>query len=122
MTSSTSKRATKRSTSKRSRRTPLGRSTPLGHRYARRCGLLRVERAHSAEYPAHGAHRLPHGRGRRGGELIAQLQARWPGVPCLFMSGFMGDISLGPGFDPRKDLVAKPFTPSELLEHIARKL
>ncbi len=60
--------------------------------------------------------------GMTGPELIARLRARWPDVPCLFMSGFLGDLSLGPGFDPRKDLVAKPFTPSELLEHIARKL
>jgi signal transduction histidine kinase/CheY-like chemotaxis protein len=57
-----------------------------------------------------------------GPELIVRLRARWPEVPCLFMSGFLGDIALGAGFDPRKDLVAKPFTASELLERIASKL
>jgi len=60
--------------------------------------------------------------GMTGPELIVRLRSHWPGVPCLFMSGFMGDISLGAGFDPRKDLVAKPFTASELLDRIARKL
>jgi len=57
-----------------------------------------------------------------GPELIVRLRARWPAVPCLFMSGFLGDIALGHGFDPRKDLVAKPFTAGELLERIASKL
>jgi signal transduction histidine kinase/CheY-like chemotaxis protein len=57
-----------------------------------------------------------------GPELIVRLRARWPAVPCLFMSGFLGDIALGHGFDPHKDLVAKPFTASELLERIASKL
>ncbi len=60
--------------------------------------------------------------GMTGPELIVLLQAHWPAVPCLFMSGFLGDISLGPTFDPRKDLVTKPFTPSELLDRIASKL
>jgi signal transduction histidine kinase len=60
--------------------------------------------------------------GMTGPELIVRLQARWPGVPCLFMSGFLGDIALGPGFDPRNDLLAKPFTAGELLDRIARKL
>jgi signal transduction histidine kinase/ActR/RegA family two-component response regulator len=60
--------------------------------------------------------------GRTGPELVAQLRARWPALPCLFVSGYLGDIALGDGFDPATDLVPKPFTPSELLARIASKL
>jgi hypothetical protein len=38
------------------------------------------------------------------------------------MSGYLGDVGLGDGFDAATDLVLKPFTASELLERVARKL
>jgi signal transduction histidine kinase len=60
--------------------------------------------------------------GRSGPELVAQLKSRWPGLRCLFMSGYLGDVALGDGFDQTADLVAKPFTSAELLARIARKL
>jgi len=60
--------------------------------------------------------------GLTGPDLVARLRARWPLVPCLFVSGYVGDLALGPGFDPTHDLVPKPFTPNELLAHLARKL
>jgi CheY-like chemotaxis protein len=60
--------------------------------------------------------------GLTGPELIAKLRARWPSLPCLFMSGYLGDVALGEGFDPATDLVPKPFTSAELLVHVARKL
>jgi signal transduction histidine kinase/ActR/RegA family two-component response regulator len=60
--------------------------------------------------------------GLTGPDLVARLRARWPSVPCLFVSGYVGDIALGPGFDPTHDLVPKPFTSNELLAHVARKL
>jgi CheY-like chemotaxis protein len=60
--------------------------------------------------------------GLTGPELAKRLKERWPTVPCLFVSGYVGDVPLGQGFDPTSDLVPKPFTPSELLSHVARKL
>jgi CheY-like chemotaxis protein len=60
--------------------------------------------------------------GLTGPQLVSRLKARWPGLCCLFMSGYLGDVGLGDGFDAATDLVLKPFTASELLERIARKL
>jgi signal transduction histidine kinase len=60
--------------------------------------------------------------GQSGPELAARLRQRWPSLRCLFVSGYLGDVALGEGFDPAKDLVRKPFTASQLLARIATKL
>jgi two-component system cell cycle sensor histidine kinase/response regulator CckA len=60
--------------------------------------------------------------GRSGPELAAHLRQRWPALRCLFVSGYLGDVALGEGFDPARDLVQKPFTASQLLARIATKL
>jgi two-component system, cell cycle sensor histidine kinase and response regulator CckA len=60
--------------------------------------------------------------GQTGPELVARLKKRWPDIPCLFVSGYIGDIALGAGFDEVGDLVPKPFTSNTLLKHVARKL
>jgi signal transduction histidine kinase/CheY-like chemotaxis protein len=60
--------------------------------------------------------------GLTGPELARRLRQRWAMLPCLFVSGYLGDIPLGDGFDVTRDLVLKPFTQAELLGHIARKV
>jgi signal transduction histidine kinase/CheY-like chemotaxis protein len=60
--------------------------------------------------------------GLSGPDLIRELSSRWPSLRCLFVSGYLGDVALGAGFDAATDLVLKPFTASELLTAIAGKL
>lgn len=60
--------------------------------------------------------------GLTGPDLVARLKERWPELVCLFVSGYVGNVALGPGFDPAVDLVPKPFTPSELLTRVAGKV
>jgi signal transduction histidine kinase/CheY-like chemotaxis protein len=60
--------------------------------------------------------------GLTGPELVAKLKQRWPSLRCLFVSGYVGDVALGAGFDPARDLVLKPFTSQELFARVAAKL
>jgi signal transduction histidine kinase/ActR/RegA family two-component response regulator len=60
--------------------------------------------------------------GLTGPDLVRELKERWPALRCVFVSGYLGDVPLGVGFDPATDLVPKPFTSSELLARIASKL
>jgi signal transduction histidine kinase len=60
--------------------------------------------------------------GLTGPQLVAQLKQRWPALRALFISGYLGDIALGEGFDAATDLVLKPFSSGELLERVGQKL
>jgi two-component system, cell cycle sensor histidine kinase and response regulator CckA len=60
--------------------------------------------------------------GPTGPEMVGKLKQRWPALRCLFVSGYLGDVALGDGFDPARDLVLKPFTLQELLARVAAKL
>jgi signal transduction histidine kinase/CheY-like chemotaxis protein len=60
--------------------------------------------------------------GLSGPQFVSRLKQRWPALRALFISGYLGDVALGDGFDPAADLVPKPFTAAELLARIARKL
>ena len=60
--------------------------------------------------------------GLTGPQLVARLKQRWPALRALFISGYLGDVALGEGFDPATDLVPKPFSAGELLDRIAHKL
>lgn len=59
---------------------------------------------------------LPDGSGL---ELAAHLVARRPGLPVLLMTGAAEDVSACEGMaGAQVDLLAKPFTPDELLRSV----
>jgi two-component system cell cycle sensor histidine kinase/response regulator CckA len=58
--------------------------------------------------------------GLSGQELVALARKRWPQVRVLYMSGYSNDeIEL---LDPEAGFLQKPFTPTELIEKIAKML
>jgi two-component system cell cycle sensor histidine kinase/response regulator CckA len=63
--------------------------------------------------------------GMSGPQLAQLLHRRWPDLRVLFMSGYLGDVTERHGLDARHDrhdLIAKPFTETELLDKIGQKL
>jgi signal transduction histidine kinase len=61
--------------------------------------------------------------GMSGMELVQNLQARWPGLRALFMSGYTGDDIFRHGVSESKvRLLHKPFLPEELLATVAEVL
>jgi CheY-like chemotaxis protein len=60
---------------------------------------------------------MPH---RSGPEALKNIRARWPGARALLMSGYAPDLAdEAPGGVP---LLAKPFTPRELLRRVREAL
>ena len=58
-----------------------------------------------------------------GVELARRAARRWPDLPILFASGYDGGQLKAHGVDEASiDLIVKPFTPSELLDRVARAL
>lgn len=53
--------------------------------------------------------------------LAQEVEARWPGLPVIFITGLPGALNRLGGLDQRKALLRKPFRPSELVA-VARKL
>jgi PAS domain S-box-containing protein len=63
--------------------------------------------------------------GTGGPELAAELTARFPKLPVLFVSGHLDDGAAGDGerrLDDRADLLAKPFTPLQLTRRVRQAL
>jgi PAS domain S-box-containing protein len=57
--------------------------------------------------------------GLRGPEMVTQIRRTRPGVPVLFLSGYVGDSLEIPALPQRAGFLAKPFRPSELLTAVA---
>lgn len=60
--------------------------------------------------------------GITGIELATRLRADAPGIPVVFMSGYLGETLDSRDFDPQQDLLPKPFTAEQLLDRIDAKL
>ncbi len=60
--------------------------------------------------------------GMSGPELTSRLRERWPGLPVLLMSGYLGDVLERHHLAADVALLEKPFTPSRLLDALARAL
>lgn len=52
--------------------------------------------------------------GMSGRELGRQVEARWPGKPILYMSGFASEVFQGGLLEPGAPFLAKPFTQDDL--------
>jgi DNA-binding response OmpR family regulator len=52
--------------------------------------------------------------GMNGRELGRQVEARWPGKPILYMSGFASEVFQGGLLEPDAPFLAKPFTQDDL--------
>jgi two-component system cell cycle sensor histidine kinase/response regulator CckA len=59
---------------------------------------------------------MPNGSGL---ELVEQLRLTRPGLPALFMSGYMGDELAGHGLRAEDRYVGKPFKPDEILDALS---
>jgi DNA-binding NtrC family response regulator len=56
-----------------------------------------------------------------GRELASSIQEQWPGLPVLFMSGYVGgETAEGEGTLEGAPLIKKPFTP-RALEGVVRE-
>jgi CheY-like chemotaxis protein len=56
-------------------------------------------------------------------ELAKILQARVPGLPVLYMTGYIDSNSAGlEGLVADENLLLKPFTPMQLLQRVQRLL
>ncbi len=62
------------------------------------------------------------GTGMRGTELVRQVQARWPELGALMMSGFSSDLVVGRTDPAPWELLRKPFDRAELAQALARAL
>ena len=61
--------------------------------------------------------------GMSGSELAERLQARQPGLPVIFMSGYGHEVLARPGLaDEEVLMLSKPFTPEGLLRCVAKAL
>ena len=52
--------------------------------------------------------------GMNGRELGRHVEARWPGKPILYMSGFASEVFRGGLLEPDAPFLAKPFTQDDL--------
>ena len=52
--------------------------------------------------------------GMNGRELGRHVEARWPGIPILYMSGFASEVFQGGLLEPGAPFLAKPFTQDDL--------
>lgn len=52
--------------------------------------------------------------GMNGRELGRHIEARWPGKPILYMSGFASEVFRGGLLEPGAPFLAKPFTQDDL--------
>jgi DNA-binding response OmpR family regulator len=52
--------------------------------------------------------------GMNGRELGRQVEARWPGKPILYMSGFASEVFQGGLLEQDAPFLAKPFTQDDL--------
>lgn len=52
--------------------------------------------------------------GMNGRELGRHIEARWPGKPTLYMSGFASEVFHGGLLEPGAPFLAKPFTQDDL--------
>ncbi len=52
--------------------------------------------------------------GMNGRELGRHVEARWPGKPILYMSGFASEVFQGGLLEPGAPFLAKPFTQDDL--------
>jgi two-component system, cell cycle sensor histidine kinase and response regulator CckA len=52
--------------------------------------------------------------GMNGRELGRQVEARWPGKPILYMSGFASEVFQGGLLEPDAPFLAKPFSQDDL--------
>jgi PAS domain S-box-containing protein len=57
-----------------------------------------------------------------GMELYQRVQARFPGLPTIFMSGYPADVMLQKGGEPAKEYLRKPIKPELLLCRIREAL
>jgi PAS domain S-box-containing protein len=60
--------------------------------------------------------------GMTGVDLAIRLRTGHPGLPVLFVSGYLHDVLDRAPFDPVNDLLSKPFTVDALLRRVAEKL
>jgi CheY-like chemotaxis protein len=60
--------------------------------------------------------------GMTGVETAAALRKKWPTLRLLFMSGYSPDAAVRDGRGLDGPLLQKPFTMSDLLEHVRRAL
>jgi two-component system cell cycle sensor histidine kinase/response regulator CckA len=56
--------------------------------------------------------------GMNGRELGRQVEARWPGKPILYMSGFATEVFRGGLLEPGAPFLAKPFTQEDLAQKV----
>jgi DNA-binding response OmpR family regulator len=56
--------------------------------------------------------------GMNGRELGREIQARWPGKPILYMSGFASEVFGNGLLEPEAPFIAKPFTQDDLAAKI----
>ena len=61
--------------------------------------------------------------GMDGIALARKVRARWPGIPVLYMSGYVenGDAVQGQ-LDPQENLLLKPFARADLAAMVRRRL
>ena len=60
--------------------------------------------------------------GMNGIDVVRRLRLRYPSLRALYTSGYLDDVARGIALDPGKELLAKPFTASELLRRIRMAL
>jgi two-component system cell cycle sensor histidine kinase/response regulator CckA len=56
--------------------------------------------------------------GMNGRELGRQVEARWPGKPILYMSGFASEVFQHGLLEPGAPFLAKPFTQDDLASKV----
>jgi DNA-binding response OmpR family regulator len=56
--------------------------------------------------------------GMNGRELGREIQARWPGKPILYMSGFASEVFANGLLEREAPFIAKPFTQDDLAAKI----
>jgi signal transduction histidine kinase len=60
--------------------------------------------------------------GMNGPALADRVLAQWPDIRPVFMSGFTGEALTRAGQSPATDVLAKPFTPEQLVQRIRQAL
>lgn len=60
--------------------------------------------------------------GLHGQQLTEKMACHQPGMPVLFMSGWLDDTISNTGIPPSAHMIQKPFTPREFLGVVSRVL